>query len=91
VENFVTGNSLTQCQNQSKMAFQALVKEQLEPRGLQVDGLNTFDFAEVRQRPGHRVDNRYKILDDPNSPIAMLGQQLCESLPGFLSNEDGIT
>jgi hypothetical protein len=67
------------------------VKEQLEPRGLQVDGLNTFDFAEVRQRPGHRVDNRYKILDDPNSPIAMLGQQLCESLPGFLSNEDGIT
>ena len=91
VEDFVKGDFLEKCQQQSKAALQSLIQEQLEPRGLQVDGHNEFDFAEVRQRPGHRIDNRYKILDDPNSPIATLGQQLCESLPGFLSKEDGIT
>ena len=91
VEDFIKGDFLKKCQNQSKDALQSLITEQLEPRGLQVDGNNEFDFAEVRQRPGHRIDNRYKILDDPDSPIATLSQQLCESLPGFLSNEDGIT
>ena len=33
-----------------------------------------FDFVEVRQRRGHRVDNRYKILDNSTSPIPKLGQ-----------------
>lgn len=87
VHDFVQGDVLKQCQDQSKMALHALIKEHLEPRGLKVDGLNEFDFAQVRQRPGHRVDNRFNILDDPNSPIAMLSQQLCDSLPGFLAKD----
>lgn len=64
------------CRLQCDEALRRLQSEQLTPRGLQVDGKDTFDFIEVRQRPGHRVDNRYTILDDPTSPIARLGQKL---------------
>jgi hypothetical protein len=83
VQDLISPKILSACQKQAREALDALVKEQLEPRGLKVDGMEEFDFAEVRQRPGHRVDNRYQILDDPSSPIAELSRQLQETIPKF--------
>jgi hypothetical protein len=74
---------------QAARALEELCREQLEPRGLQVNSETTaFDFAEVRQRPGHRVDNRYHILEPSNSPIAVLGRRLVHELPRLLFPEE---
>lgn len=73
---------------QAASAFEQLCREQLEPRGLQVDGDQSFDFAEVRQRPGHRVDNRYRILEPQDSPIAVLSRRLVRELPKLLFPEE---
>jgi len=87
-ENLVEERELNECRAQASKAFDALVNEQLTPRGLFIDGENEFDFAEVRQRPGHRVDHRYKILDDPSSPIASLSRKLVRILPKLLTNAE---
>lgn len=73
---------------QAQQALRQLQDEQLTPRGLVVDGEEFFDFVEVRQRPGHRVDNRYKIFDDRASPIAMLGRKLLADLAAQLFADD---
>jgi Phytanoyl-CoA dioxygenase (PhyH) len=79
------------CHTQAQQALQRLQVEQLKPRQLQVRGANAFDFVEVRQRPGHRIDNRYTILDDPDAPIAVLGRRLLSELPSRLFPEEAVT
>jgi hypothetical protein len=85
----VSSGTVRSCQEQASQALKALENEQLKPRGLEVDGVNSFDFKEVRQRPGHRVDNRYKILDDADSAICQTSRHLLEVLPNLLTNESG--
>lgn len=82
-----TGNVSLYSQ-QASQALDDLCREQLEPRGLKVDGEQEFDFMEVRQRPGHRVDNRYHILEPSDSPIATLGRRLVRELPKLLFPND---
>jgi Phytanoyl-CoA dioxygenase (PhyH) len=82
--SYCSTQEVTACRHQGDAALRRLQVEQLTSRRLMVDGDETFDFVEVRQRPGHRVDNRYTILDDPTSPIASLGQKLRTELPKLL-------
>jgi len=91
LENVLSDKELRGCKEQASQAFNALCEEQLKPRGLSVDGSNEFDFQFARQRPGHRVDNRYKVLDDRTSPIALLGQRLLEELPKSLLSSKSTT
>lgn len=83
VEDFLDQEQVQECREAAAMCLKSLIDEQLTPRGLVVDGLNTFDFAEVRQRPGHRVDNRYKILD--TSVVKSVAERLLQELPVLLS------
>ena len=85
LQDLISDDTIVACKQQASEALEALKEEHLKPRGLQVDGLNSFDFAEVRQRPGHRVDNRYHILEDPTSPIATLSRYLLDVLPNLLT------
>lgn len=86
---FTNDEAVAKYKMQAATALDELCREQLEPRGLQVDSETTaFDFAEVRQRPGHRVDNRYHILDPPESPIAVLARRLVHELPRLLFPEE---
>jgi Phytanoyl-CoA dioxygenase (PhyH) len=78
------------CHWQAQHALLRLQEEQLAPRKLQVRGANAFDFIEVRQRPGHRIDNRFTILDDPDAPIARLGRRLLSELPPRLFPEEDV-
>ena len=88
LENAVSSDEIAACLVQSKEALQRLKTQHLEPRGLVLDGTNPFDFAQVRQRPGHRVDNRYGILEPSDSPIAQLGQRLLRLLPPLLQGSN---
>lgn len=83
VEDFLDQVQVQGCKENASMCLKSLIDEQLTPRGLVVDGLNNFDFAEVRQRPGHRVDNRYKILD--SSVVKSVAERLLQELPVLLS------
>jgi len=85
-ENLIEEEVLNNCRIQASKAFDALVNDQLTPRGLFIDGENEFDFAEVRQRPGNRVDHKYTILDNPASPIASLSRKLVDTFPKLLAN-----
>jgi hypothetical protein len=94
VSNFCTEQQIQQCTEQAYVALERLQQEQLLPRNIQIKGDNTFDFIEVRQRPGHRVDNRYQILDDPKSPIVTLGKIILKEIIGlqlFSNNNYGET
>jgi hypothetical protein len=86
--DLVEKENVAQYSQQAAQALQDLCREQLEPRGLQVDGEEEFDFREVRQRPGHRVDNRYHILEPVESPIAALGRRIVNELPQLLFPEE---
>ena len=83
LREFLNPSQVDECKCVAYSCLQALVDEQLTPRGLIVDGSNTFDFTEVRQRPGHRVDNRYKVMD--SQIIQDLGTRLLEELPAILN------
>jgi hypothetical protein len=86
---YTNDEAVAKYKTQAAGALEQLCREQLEPRGLQVDSETTaFDFAEVRQRPGHRVDNRYHILEPPDSPIAVLARRLVHELPRLLFPEE---
>ena len=83
VNDFLEQSQVQECKAAATSCLNSLIDEQLTPRDLVVDGVNTFDFAEVRQRPGHRVDNRYKILDSPI--IKSVSERLLQELPMLLS------
>jgi hypothetical protein len=91
LSNFCTSQQIQDCNDQAQLALRRLQEEQLTPRHLILRGENTFDFVEVRQRPGHRVDNRYTILDDPNSPISRLGRQILSTVTSQLFRDESTT
>jgi len=71
---------IEKCRTYGSLCLQQFQNNVLSPQGLLVHGDNTFDFHECRQRPGHRVDNRYQILQ-PHSPIlALLESSMIQSL-----------
>ena len=76
----IPDSMIQECRSYSSTCLELFQQTFLSPQGLHVRGDNEFDFHECRQRPGHRVDNRYKILD-PSSPIlALLGSSTIHSL-----------
>jgi hypothetical protein len=85
VKDFLEQTQVQECKTTAAACLQALVDEQLAPRGLAVDGINTFDYTEVRQRPGHRVDNRYKIMD--SDVVKTISGRLLEELPRLLNGD----
>jgi Phytanoyl-CoA dioxygenase (PhyH) len=89
------GNDFLQLHKlQAKQAFDDLSNVLQQDFGVQVDGPETFDFVEVRQRPGHRVDYRYDLLNVENdvdsnrsnisNPANDLAQRLVYELPRLL-------
>ena len=76
--------SIDEYMQQSKDAFEALIIEHLEPRGIIPDGKEAFSLPEAQQKAGRRIDSNYGILDDPDSPIAKLGQKLQHEIPRLL-------
>ena len=80
LSKYCTEQQIQKCSKQAHVALERLQQEHLMPRNINIRGPNSFDFVEVRQRPGHRVDNRYKILDDPHSPIVTLGKNILKDI-----------
>ena len=74
---------------QADKALEQLQRDKLDPLGLSVNGAEAFDMVHVRQRPGHRVDNRYGILSDSQSPLAQLAQKLAQQLGRLLFPTEG--
>ncbi|GMH58388.1 hypothetical protein TrRE_jg4080, partial [Triparma retinervis] len=58
-EPVLTVEEVSGLRSMATRAFDDLMSEQLEPRGLTLE--DSFDFNEVRHRPGNRLDNRYKV------------------------------
>jgi hypothetical protein len=82
ISNYCTTKQIHDCYEQAQTALLQLQNEScIVSRNLQINSTNdAFDFMEVRQRPGHRVDNRYTILDDKHSPIVQLGQHILRDI-----------
>jgi hypothetical protein len=47
LESMVSSDTVSSRQEQASQALKALQNEQLKPRGLEVDGVNSCDFKEV--------------------------------------------
>jgi hypothetical protein len=78
---------LEEYKKQAKEALDALAEEQLEPRGLELDSDEAFELWDAKRGPGRRLENQFRILDDPDSPIAMLSRRLQTELPSLLFND----